>query len=99
MENFWTSNKSINGLRHFVLVNETREQGNIIFSMVSVLDSEINLKTTYEELINSGNWYKGWINLPKLQSITKEYVRYKSINKGKDIDEILINEDSLFNIS
>ena len=99
MENFWTSNKPIKGLRHFVLVNETREQGNIIFSMVSVLDSEINLKTTYEELINSGNWHKGWINLPKLQSITEEYVKYKSINKGEGIDEIFINEDSLFNIS
>ena len=99
MENFWTSNKPIKGLRHFVLVNETREQGNIIFSMVSVLDSEINLKTTYEELINSGNWHKGWINLPKLQSITEEYVNYKSINKGEGIDEIFINEDSLFNIS
>ena len=99
MENYWTSNKPIKGLRHFVLVNETREQGNIIFSMVSVLDSEINLKTTYVELIDSGNWYKGWINLPKLQSITEEYVNYKSINKGEGIDEIFINEDSLFNIS
>ena len=99
MENFWTSNKPIKGLRHFVLVNETREQGNIIFLMVSVLDSEINLKTTYEELIDSGNWYKGWINLPKLQSITEEYVNYNSINKGEGIDEIFINEDSLFNIS
>ena len=99
MENFWTSNKPIKGLRHFVLINETREQGNIIFSMVSVLDSEINLKTTYEELINSGNWYKGWIELPKLQSITEEYRIYKSINKGEGIDGIFINEDSLFNIS
>ena len=99
MENFWTSNKPIKGLRHFVLVNETREQGNIIFSMVSVLDSEINLKTTYEELIDSGNWYKGWINLPKLQSITDEYFNYKSINEREGIDEIFINEDSLFNIS
>ena len=99
MENFWTSNKPIKGLRHFVLVNETREQGNIIFSMVSVLDSEINLKTTYEELINSGNWHKGWINLSKHQSITEEYVNYKSINKGEGRDEIFINEDSLFNIS
>jgi len=99
MENFWTSNKPINGLRHFVLVNETKEQGNITFLMVSVLDSEINLKTTYEELINSGNWHKGWINLPKLQSITEEYVIYKSINRGEGIDEIFINEDSLFNIS
>ena len=99
MENFWTSNKPIKGLRHFVLVNETRERGNMIFSMVSVLDSEIYLETTYEELINSGNWHKGWINLPKLQSITEEYANYKSINKGEGIDEIFINEDSLFNIS
>ena len=68
MENFWTSNKPIKGLRHFVLVNETREQGNIIFLMVSVLDSEINLKTSYDDLINSGNWYKGWIKLPKIES-------------------------------
>ena len=99
MENYWTSNKTINGLRHFVLVNETKEKGNINFLMVSVIDSEINLKTTYEELINSGNWYKGWINLPKLQSITEEYVDYKSFNKGEGIDEIFINEDSFFNIS
>jgi len=99
MEKFWTSNKPIKGLRHFVLVNETKEKENIIFSMVSVLDSEINLKTTYEELINSGNWHKGWMNLPKLQSITEEYVNYKSINKEKGIDEIFVNEDSAFNIS
>ena len=99
MENFWTSNKPINGLRHFVLVNETKEKGNIIFLMVSVLDSEINLKTTFEELIKSGNWYKGWINLPKFQSITEEYVKYKSSNKVEGIDEIFINDDSLFNIS
>ena len=99
MENFWTSKKNINGLRHFVLVNETKKQGKITFLMVSVLDSEIYLKTTYEELINSGNWQEGWINLPKLQSISEEYVKYKSINKGDDIEEIFINEDSLFNIS
>ena len=99
MENFWTSNKPIKGLRHFVLVNETKEKENIIFLMVSVLDSEINLKTSYEELINSGNWYKGWINLPKHQSITEEYVNYKSSDKLEDIDEIFVNKDSAFNIS
>ncbi len=99
MENFWTSNKPINGLRHFVLVNETKEKGNIIVLMVSVLDSDINLKTTYAELINSGNWNEGWINLPKLQAITEEYVNYKSTNKLECIDEILINENSSFNIS
>jgi len=99
MENYWTSNKPINGLRHFVLVNEIKEKGITSFLMVSVLDSEIIFKTTYEELINSGNWHKGWINLSKHQSITEEYVNYKSINKAKAIDEIFITEDSLFNIS
>jgi len=99
MENFWTSNKSINGLRHFVLVNETNEKGNMIFLMVSVLDSEINLKISYEELIKSGNWYKGWINLTKLESITEEYLFFKSINKVEGIDEIFVNENSSFNIS
>ena len=99
MENYWTSIKPINGLRHFVLVNEAKENGKIIFLMVSVLDSEINLRASYEELLNSGNWYEGWINLPKLQSITEEYVKCISINKKENIDEIFINEDSLFNIS
>ena len=100
MENFWTSKKPINGLRHFVLVNENKEiVNNNIFLMVSVLDSEINFKTTYEELMNSGNWYKGWINLPKHQSITQDYKNYKSSKKLEGIDEIFINEDSLFNIS
>ena len=99
MENYWTSNKNINGLRHFVLLNETKTKGNLSFLMVSVLDSEINLKTTYEELINSGNWHEGWINLPKIQSITEEYVEYKSQKNGESIDNIFINEDSLFNIS
>ena len=99
MENYWTSNKTINGLRHFVLVNETKEHGKITLLMVSVLDSEIYLKTTYEELMNSGNWHKGWINLPKLQSITQEYFDYKSVNQIEGIDEIFVNEDSVFNIS
>ena len=99
MENFWTSNKPIKGLRHFVLVNEAKEKGNIIFLMVSVIDSEIYLTTSYEELINSQNWHKGWINLPKLQTITEDYVNYKSSNKAEDINQIFVNEDSAFNIS
>ena len=99
MENFWTSKKTINGLRHFVLVNEIKEKANIFFLMVSVLDSEINLKITYEELINSGNWWEGWIDFPKHESITEEFCNYKSSNKAKGVKEIYINEDSSFNIS
>ena len=67
--------------------------------MVSVLDSEIYLKITYEELINSGNWNNGWSDLPKFESITEEYVDYKSSKKVEGIDGIFVNDDSLFNIS
>ena len=31
MANYWTSNKSIHGLRHFVLVNKINEQNQIYF--------------------------------------------------------------------
>ena len=99
MENFWTSKKPKNGLRHFVLVNETKEKGNINFLLVSVLDSEINLKINYEELMKSGNWFKGWLNLSKHESITKDYDNFKYSNKVDDIDAIFVNDDSAFNIS
>ena len=99
IDKFWTSKTPISGLRHFVLVNQTMEKDQIICLMVSVLDVEINLKISYQELINSVNWEKGWLNLPKSKSITKGYIEYKSIKNKEGIDKIFINEDSVFNIS
>ena len=99
MDNFWTSNRPISGLRHFVIVNKTNEKDQIICLMVSVLDVGINLKITYQELINSTNWRKGWVDLPKIKSITKGYIEYKSRKKREEIEKIFINEDSVFNIS
>ena len=99
MKSFWTSIKPINGLRHFVLVNQIKEKDQISFLMVSVIDVEINLKISKEEL-NSGNWSQGWLNLPKSESITKGYLEYKKINSLREKSyKVLINEDSLFNIS
>ena len=100
MEIFWTSNKSINGLRHFVLVNKINEKDQIKFLMVSVIDVEISLKISYEELINSEKWSEGWLNLTKSESITKDYLDYKSGNIiKKEIIKIFVNNNSLFNIS
>ena len=100
MENFWTSNKPIKGLRHFVLVNEIKEKNQISFLLVSVIDVEINLNITYEELLNSGKWVKGWKDLPETESITKDYFDYKPINNCKEgFNKIFVNDDSLFNIS
>ena len=99
MEIFWTSNKSINGLRHFVLVNKISEKDQIKFLMVSVIDVEISLEISYEELLSSQKWRKGWLNLPKSESITKDYLDYKSVNFLKKEVNIFVNKDSLFNIS
>ena len=100
MGNFWTSNESINGLRHFVLVNKINEQDQIYFLMVSVVDVEISLKISKEELLNSGNWNKGWLNLPKSEAITKDYSDYKlSNNSIEGIEKIFVSNDSLFNIN
>ena len=100
MENYWTSNKSINGLRHFVLVNKINEQDQINFLMVSVVDVEISLKISNEELLNSGDWNEGWLNLPKSEAITKDYNEYKLSNTSKvGIKKIFVKNDSLFNIS
>ena len=100
MEIYWTSNKSIDGLRHFVLLNKINEQDQIYFLMVSVIDVDIYLKISNEELLNSGNWKKGWLNLTKSEAITKDYLDYKlSKNSKEGINKIFVKNDSYFNIS
>ena len=100
MEIYWTSNKAINGLRHFVLVNKINEQAQINFLMVSVVDVEISLKISNEDLLNSGNWNEGWLDLPKSEAITKDYSDYKlSTNSKEDIKKIFVKNDSLFDIT
>ena len=100
MENYWTSNKSIHGLRHFVLVNKINEQNQIYFLMVSVVDVEISLKISNEELLNSGNWNEGWLNLPKSEAITRDYSDYKLSNNSKEgIEKIFVRKNSLFYIT
>ena len=100
MDYFWTSNKPIFGLRHFVLVNNFKEKDQIYFLMVSVVDVEITSKVSKKELINSGNWSKGWLNLPESESITKSYKEYKLRNTTREvIKKVFVNKNSIFNIS
>ena len=100
VENYWTSNKSINGLRHFVLVNKIIDKDQINFLMVSVVDVEISLKISNKQLLNSGDWNEGWLNLPKSEAITKDYLDYKlSSNSKEGIEKVFVKNDSLFNIT
>ena len=100
MKSMWTSSKPINGLRHFVLVNKIKEKDQIENLMVSVLDVEISLKISTKELINTDEWTEGWLDLPKSESITKDYLEYKLSNDSKQgISKIFVNDNSIFNIS
>ena len=100
MKSMWTSIKPINGLRHFVLVNKIKEKNQIKNLIVSVLDVEISLKVSDEELTNSDEWIEGWLNLPKRESITKDYFVYKLSNDSKEVvNKIFVNSNSIFNIS
>ena len=100
MKSMWTSIKPIDGLRHFVLVDKIKEKEQIKNLMVSVVDVEISLKISNEELVNNEKWTEGWLNLPKSESITADYFEYKLTNDSKEgINKIFINNNSIFNIS
>ncbi len=100
MKTFWTSCKPINGLRHFVLVNKIKKKDQKYFLMVSVVDIEITIKVSNQELKNRENWIEGWLNLPKSESITKGYEYFKLSNKTREnINKIFVNNNSIFNIS
>ena len=100
MEIYWTSNKAIHGLRHFVLVNKIKEKDQIKNLMVSVVDAEISFKISNEKLINSDEWTAGWLNLPKSESITKDYLEFKLSNKlNGGINKIFVKKNSIFYVS
>ena len=97
---YWTSKKPINGLRHFVLINKFIKNYKIVFQLVSVLDVEISLEVSKEELMNRNSWQSGWVDLPQNQSITKDYFENKLNQETKcQINEVFLKDDSLFNIS
>ena len=91
----WTSKKPINGLRHFVLVDQFEKKGRLFVFLVSVLDSEISCKISFDELKNSEEWEFGWKDLHKDDSITSEYIKFKK----KKIGHCFLKESSIFNIS
>ena len=96
---YWTSKKPIKGLRHFVLIDKFHSGDEITFLLVSVLDVDINLEVSEEELLNKKIWKEGWLNLAKKNSITDEYLKNKS--KQKDADEnkkIFLSKGSTFYI-
>ena len=98
MELYWTSRKTINGLKHFVIINKYVFKKEVYLDFVSVLDESISFTISKKVLEESSQWIKGWNNLENDIDI-KEYLEFKSSIREYKTNKIILNETSTFNIS
>ena len=99
MNLYWTSVRPINGLRHFVCVNELLVMGNLKLLLVSVIDIKVNLIVSKSELENSCFWKLGWLELDKSESITQDYIAFKKSKNFSEPKKLLLNDSSPFKLS
>ena len=96
---YWTSKKTINGLKHFVVINQYELKKEVYLDFVSVLDDAISLTISKKLFDESRQWIKGW-NDNEIENINiKEYLEFKLSIKDDKTNKIILSETSLFNIS
>ena len=99
MELYWTSRKTINGLKHFVVINKYEFKKEVYLEFVSALDEAISFTISKKVFEESSQWIKGW-NDNEIENIDmKEYLEFKSSIREYKTNKIIFNETSLFNIS
>ena len=98
MDLYWTSRKAINGLKHFVVINQYELKKEVYLDFVSVLDESISFTISKKVLEESSQWIKGW-NYIENEIDIKEYLEFKSSIREYKTNKIILNETSTFNIS
>ena len=99
MNLYWTHKNYFCGLKHFVVVNELEINKHCFLELVSVLDSNINMTISKNELERSGEWIPGWQEVSKSNAISDEYLLIKKHFKKVNCKAVYIKENSPFNIS
>tara|TARA_Y100000589_G_scaffold55192_1_gene45719 strand:- start:464 stop:763 length:300 start_codon:yes stop_codon:yes gene_type:complete len=99
LELYWTSRKTINGLRHFVVINQYELKKETYLDFVSVLDEAICFTISKKVFEESNEWIKGWNHNGKENIDIKEYLKFKSQIRDHKPNKIIFNESSSFNIS
>ena len=99
MEIYWTSRKSINGLRHFVMVNQYEIKKKVYLVFVSVLDEAINFTISKKVFKESNQWIKGWNDDERENIDIKKYLEFKSSVREYKPNKFIFNKTSIFNIS
>ena len=99
MELYWTSRKTINGLKHFVVINQYVLNKEVYLDFVSVLDEAISFTISKKVFEESNQWIKGWNDNESQIIDIKEYIEFKSSIREYKPNKFVFNESSLFNIS
>ena len=99
MELYWTSRKTINGLKHFVVINQYEFKNEVYLNFVSALDEAISFTISKKVFEESNQWIKGWNDIGKENIDIKEYLEFKSLKREFKTSKIIFNETSIFNIS
>ena len=99
MEIYWTSKKTINGLRHFIVINQYELKEELFLDFVSVLDETICFTISKKVFEASSQWIKGWNDIERENINIKEYLEFKSSIKEYKPNKIIFNKTSGFNIS
>ena len=98
MELYWTSRKTINGLKHFVVINQYEFKKKVYLDFVSALDEAISFTISKKVFEDSSQWTKGWVDNGENIDI-KEYLEFKSSIGEYKVNKFILDETSLFNIS
>tara|TARA_Y100000589_G_scaffold201451_1_gene190105 strand:+ start:133 stop:432 length:300 start_codon:yes stop_codon:yes gene_type:complete len=96
---YWTSRKTINGLKHFVVVNKYELNKEMYLDFVSVLDDAVSFTINKKVFEESNQWIKGWNDEGGENIDIKQYLKFKSTLREYKPNKIILNETSLFNIS
>ena len=99
MDLYWTSRKSINGLKHFVVINQYEFKKEVYLDFVSALDDAISFTISKKLFDESSQWIKGWNDNEGENINIKEYLEFKSSIRQVNTNKIIFNETSIFNIS
>ena len=99
MYSYWTSRKTIKGLKHFVVINKYELKKVVYLDFVSVLDDAISFTISKKVFEESSEWIKGWNDNERGNIDIEEYLEFKSSIKEYKQSKIYFNETSLFNIS
>ena len=99
MEIYWTSRKTINGLRHFIIINQYELKKEVYLDFVSVLDESITFTISKKDFEESDQWIRGWNDNERENIDIKEYLEFKSSKREYKFNKIIFHENSIFNIS